>query len=137
MGHSHVVPELLERTLNAPSGGDLRVRSSDHQRTFCYVSDAVEFIVRSASSPSCEGEVLNVGASSPEVRMDELAKLISDATDKRINIVPAPADVGSPTRRAPDMTRATELTGYRAQVSLEEGLASTTTWYSQRDANHA
>ena len=43
MGLSHVVPQLLQRIHEAADGDELVVYSIDHQRTFCFIDDAVEY----------------------------------------------------------------------------------------------
>jgi nucleoside-diphosphate-sugar epimerase len=124
MGLAHVVPELLQRAHNA-TDGRLEVFSVDHRRTFCYVEDAVEMMIRSLESPRCEGQTLNVGTQAPEVTMAELAALIVKVVGKDLEIVPRAATQGSPKRRCPDMTRAGELTGWESRVGLEDGVRLT------------
>ena len=65
MGMSHVIPQLLERAYRAAPGGILEVFSVDHRRTFCFIDDAVEMVVRAAKAAGCEGQVLNVGNREP------------------------------------------------------------------------
>jgi len=129
MGLAHVIPELLQRAAATPAGGALEVFSVDHRRTFCYVDDAVELIQRAALAPAGEGETLNIGSSGPEISIGELARIILRVTGKDLTIVPRPATPGSPLRRCPDMQKTTALTGYHAQVGLEEGISRTYDWY--------
>lgn len=129
MGLSHVVPELLKRAYAAKDGDSLEVFSVDHRRTFCFIEDAVTMLELAASSERCLGETLNLGTQSPEVTIGELAERIIGAVGKRLTIVPRPATPGSPARRCPDMSKTAELTGYRARISLEEGIARTFAWY--------
>ena len=124
MGLAHVIPELLWRAHKA-TDQRLEVFSVDHRRTFCYVDDAVEMMVRAAESAQCEGETLNVGTQSPEVAIGELATLIVTVVGKNLEIVPRPPTPGSPERRCPDMSRMTALTGYESRVGLEEGIRRT------------
>jgi nucleoside-diphosphate-sugar epimerase len=121
MGLSHVVPQLLERAHRTPEGGDLEVFSVDHTRTFCFIDDAVEMIVRATTSPRCDGAVLNVGKESPEVRIGDLAQIVLATVAKKLRIVAKPPTPGSPARRCPDMRLTTELTGYAASMPLEDG----------------
>jgi UDP-glucose 4-epimerase len=132
MGMAHVIPELLARAERLEDGARFPVYAVDHTRTFCFVGDAVEMIARSAEAPACAGEVLNIGAASPEVTMGELARQVGDTVGRRLTIDPLPAPPGSPTRRCPDMTKTTRLTGWAAQVSLADGLAVTYRWYRQQ-----
>jgi UDP-glucose 4-epimerase len=129
MGLSHVIPELLQRTHASAPGAHVEVASVDHRRTFCYVDDAVEMIWRAASSPSCVGETLNLGAEEPEVSIGELAALIATTVDKEVEIVALPPTAGSPARRCPDMTKTRALIGYRPRVELADGIRRTYHWY--------
>lgn len=132
MGLAHVVPELLERAHAAADGDTLEVFSIDHRRTFCYVDDAVELVARAAITAACEGEVLNVGAEAPEVRIGELAQIVLRVVGRDLEVAPGPETPGSPPRRVPDMTKTTRLTDYRAQVELEDGVGRTYDWYRAR-----
>ena len=129
MGRAHVIPQLLERAHRGADGGVLEVFSVDHSRTFCFIDDAVEMLVRAAFSDSCRNEVLNVGRQSPEITVGELAREVLRVTGRQLRIVPQPATAGSPRRRCPDMSRTQARTGFSAQVSLAEGLSRTYDWY--------
>jgi len=132
MGLAHVIPELLQRAHETPDGGTLGVFSVDHRRTFCYVDDAVEIVSRVAQSPHCVGEVLNVGSQRPEVRIGDLARVVLEIVGREATIEPLAPTPGSPSRRCPDVSKATELTGHEAKVSLEQGIRSTYAWYRER-----
>ena len=132
MGLAHVIPELLQRAHEAPDGGRLEVFSVDHRRTFCHIDDAVELIARMAESPRCVGEVLNVGTQSPEVSIREVAEIVIGTVGKELAIEALPPTLGSPERRCPDMSKATDMTGYTARVTLEDGIRSTYDWYLER-----
>jgi UDP-glucuronate decarboxylase len=124
MGMAHVIPELLNRARMC-SDGRLEVYSVDHRRTFCYVEDAVETIVRAVRSPRCEGETLNVGTQFPEISIGELARVICDVVGRNLEIVPLNPTAGSPSRRCPDISKTVELTGFAPQVALEDGISRT------------
>ena len=129
MGMSHVIPQLLEKAHRLAPGDRLEVFSVDHRRTFCFIDDAVEMVVRAADAPRGAGLVLNVGNQQPEIRMGELAELILQTVGRTAAVDPKPATPGSPTRRCPDVTRIAELTGYRGLTSLEQGVTQTYDWY--------
>jgi len=129
MGLSHVVPELIERAHGARDNDLLEVFSIGHRRTFCYVDDAVALFAAAAEASACEGETLNLGSEGPEITIGELAKMIVDVVGKRLRIVAGPETPGSASRRWPDMSRTIELTEYRPQVGLREGIERTYAWY--------
>ena len=136
MGMSHVIPELLSRAFRAADGDSLEVHSPDHMRTFCYIDDAAQWMVRAAESEGCLGQVLNVGNETPEVRMDELAAVVARAVGRQLTIRPLKATPGSPVRRCPDTSRIVSLTGYRQSVDLEEGVRRTFDWYRDHVLEH-
>jgi nucleoside-diphosphate-sugar epimerase len=132
MGLSHVVPELLKKAFSLDDGGKLEVFSTSHSRSFCFISDLVELIRRMAETPACTGQVLNCGSQGPEITIGDVAEIIIRTVGKQLTIVPMPETPGSPQRRAPDMTKTAELTGYDAVVSPEEGIRRTFEWYRDR-----
>jgi UDP-glucose 4-epimerase len=129
MGLSHVVPQLLERAHGLCDGDALDVYSVDHRRTFCYIDDGVELLIRMIERPQCAGQTLNLGTEAPEVTIGELAKTVIATVGKRLSINPLPATAGSPPRRAPSMARCTALCDYWARITLEEGVQRTYDWY--------
>jgi UDP-glucose 4-epimerase len=131
MGMAHVIPQLMEKAQRLGPREALEVFSVDHRRSFCFIDDAVEMMVRAAGNPNCAGEVLNLGSEGPEVSIGELAELILRTVGRDAAIDARPATPGSPTRRCPDMSRMAERTGYRSRISLEEGCRRTWDWYRE------
>jgi nucleoside-diphosphate-sugar epimerase len=129
MGLSHVIPELMKKAHDAAPGARVPVFSVSHKRTFCYVEDAVETLLRVSTAPAGAGATINVGVSSPEVAIGDLARMIFGVVGKKLVVDEQPETQGSPTRRCPDIAEAVRVTGYAPRVSLEEGLRRTYTWY--------
>jgi UDP-glucose 4-epimerase len=129
MGMAHVIPELLERAHGAPDGGQLTVFSPRHSRTFCYIDDAVELIVRLALAPAGTDATFNVGSSDDETTIADLAALIIRTVGKRLEIVAGPDTDGSPSRRRPDVSLAVATASYAPGVPLAEGLRRCYAWY--------
>jgi nucleoside-diphosphate-sugar epimerase len=132
MGLVHVVPRLLQQAHRAPEHGRLEVSSVDHRRTFCYVDDAVEWMVRATECADGAGQTLNVGCPAPEISIGELACKVARVVNKDLQIAACPEMPGSPVRRCPDTRRLIGLTGYEACVGLDEGIARTYQWYRER-----
>ena len=129
MGQKHVVPQLLQKAFDAPNGASIEVFSVSHRRTFCFIDDAVEMLIRTATRTSCVNQVLNLGTQSPEITIRELAEIVIKSVGKDLSIDAAPETAGSPTRRCPDMQRMAELADYESVVGPEEGVARTYEWY--------
>jgi UDP-glucose 4-epimerase len=129
MGMSHVIPQLLEKAHRTEPGGSIEVLSPNHSRTFCYIDDAVEMLVRLLHSPASVNQVVNLGAEKPEVTMRQVAEIVVSVVGKPLSLDLMPPTAGSPGRRAPKMGRMTKLTGYEARTSLNEGVQDTYAWY--------
>lgn len=107
-------------------------------RSFTYVSDHVNGIIRAVERPEANNKVFNIGANR-EITIEGLARLIwqlvrgPDET-ARIRFIPYETfgkyeDVQ---RRIPEIARARELLGFEPQVDLEEGLRRTIRWQVER-----
>lgn len=129
MGMAHVVPQLLEKAHRARPHSFIEVFSIDHRRSFCFIDDAVEMIKRILDCPAALNQILNLGAESPEVTVRRVAEVVISAVGKPLAIHAMPPTPGSPVRRAPEMTRMSEATGYVARIGLEEGIGRTYDWY--------
>jgi dTDP-glucose 4,6-dehydratase len=88
-------------------------------RSFCYVSDLIDGIVRLAASS--EHTPINIG-NPTEFTMLECAHEVLEVTGSKSSIVHQPLPLDDPTRRRPDITKAHTLLGWEPKVSLSEGL---------------
>src|SRR4029078_11523367 len=116
-----VVPNFIAQALR---GEDLTVYGDGSQtRSFCYVSDLVEGILRLLRSDYA----LPVNIGNPrEMTVLEFAKLIIELTGSKSGIAYKPLPVDDPKVRQPDITRARTLLGGRGPVGRgEEGLRRT------------
>ena len=129
MGTVHVVPGQLKKAYEYPAGSAIPVPSIEQTRTFCYVDDAVEMLMRMMESPACEGQTMNLGNQEPEVTIREVVEICYRTVGKNQSIDPKPAPAGSPARRCPDMSQTISLIGDSPSVSLEEGIRRTYDWY--------
>jgi nucleoside-diphosphate-sugar epimerase len=97
-------------------------------RSFCYVSDLVEYILRAYLTPEAKGEVINIG-SPDEYTMIDFAHMIKDMTQSNSEVIFADLPNDDPARRKPDITKAIHLLSYEPQISLNEGLGLTIDWF--------
>jgi len=88
-------------------------------RSFCYVSDLIEGIVRLAKTE--EHMPVNIG-NPDEWTILECAKEVRELVGIEGEIVFKPLPVDDPTRRRPDITKARALLGWEPKVGLREGL---------------
>ncbi len=122
-----VVPNFIAQALrNEP----ITVYGDGSQtRSFCYVSDLVEGIVRLLRS-DYSGPV-NCG-NPTEVTILEFARRIKALTGSRSEIVFRELPVDDPKVRQPDITRARTILGWEPKVGLEEGLRHTIEYFRPR-----
>jgi dTDP-glucose 4,6-dehydratase len=97
-------------------------------RSFCYVSDLIEGIVRLAASPV--HTPVNIG-NPVEFTMIECAKEILSVTGSSSGIVFQPLPEDDPMRRRPDIAMARTLLGWEPKVSLHEGLEQSLGYFKQ------
>ena len=97
-------------------------------RSFCYVDDLIEGVMRLMDSPSGFTGPVNLG-NPHEVTVLELAEWILDITGSRSQLVRKPMPIDDPTRRCPDIGLAREALGWAPKVTLDEGLRRTVGWF--------
>ena len=97
-------------------------------RSLCYVDDEVEGILRLLLSS--ETEPVNIG-NPEEVTMVELAETVQDVVGNHPGIEYHPLPTDDPMVRRPDTAKAERLLGWKAQVSLRQGLQRTLPWFKE------
>ena len=114
------VPNFIAQALR---GEDLTIYGDGEQtRSFCYVSDLVEGIIRLMHADTAEP--VNIGNPN-EMSIVQVARRIIEATGSRSRIVHEPLPTDDPKVRRPDIARARKLLGWQPRVSLETGLRAT------------
>ena len=117
-----VVPNFVRQALDAQA---LTIYGDGNQtRSFCFVDDLVDGIMRYADAPALAGEVINIG-NPAEFTILEFAQIVSEVAGVPMQTVHAPLPQDDPARRCPDITKARELLGWEPKVSLREGIART------------
>ncbi|MEM4389300.1 MAG: UDP-glucuronic acid decarboxylase family protein [Candidatus Micrarchaeia archaeon] len=123
-----VVPNLIVQAL---AGQPLTIYGSGRQtRSFCYIQDMVEGLVRLAFS-NLSGDVFNIG-NPKEHSILELAKIILAETGSKSKIVFRPLPIDDPRRRRPDITKIARAIGWRPVTPLRAGLRATIAWFKER-----
>jgi len=119
-----VVPAFLDQALQ---GQPLTIFGDGTQtRSFCYVSDMVDGLVRLASSE----ERLPINLGNPvELTILEFAERIRLLMDAELPIVFEPLPQDDPQKRRPDISKARRLLGWEPKVKLEDGLRETVEYF--------
>jgi UDP-glucuronate decarboxylase len=97
-------------------------------RSFCYVDDLVEGLVRLMNVPGDVPAPVNLG-NPTEITILELAQRVLDMTGSRSQLVNRPLPVDDPRQRCPDISRARELLHWAPKTHLETGLARTIAYF--------
>jgi UDP-glucose 4-epimerase len=125
-----VIPKFMLRSM---AGRPMIVFGDGSQtRDFTYVGDTARGILQAGLVNAAIGETINLG-SGRELRIEQLAKKIAAAVSRAdVAIVhddPRPGDV---LRLCSDSSKAHELLGFEAVVSLDEGLRKLSQWYVEQ-----
>lgn len=121
------IPNFISQALR---NEDVTIFGSGSQtRSFCYVSDLVNGILRLMASG--ENDPVNIG-NPQEMSIEDMARLVIAMTGSKSQVVFKPLPTDDPKVRQPDITRARTLLGWEPQVSLDEGLTSTIAYFRRK-----
>ncbi len=119
-----VMPAFISQVLNHEP---LTVFGDGQQtRSFCYVTDLVDGLVRLMESDL--DQPCNLG-NPHELTMLQLAEYINASFGSDAGVVYRPLPKDDPTRRRPDTTRASTRLGWKPVVPFEQGVAATVAWF--------
>jgi UDP-glucuronate decarboxylase len=117
--------------VQALTGQEITIYGEGQQtRSFCYVSDLVEGLVRLMN---CEGQSGPVNLGNPEeFTILELARKVLELTASAAALVFKPLPPDDPVRRRPNITRAQEILGWQPFVPLDAGLQATIPYFAEK-----
>ncbi len=111
--------------VQALKGEDITIYGNGSQtRSFCFVDDLIDGIIRVMASPASLTGPINLG-NPAEFTIGELAEQVIELTGSRSKIVYRPLPVDDPRQRRPDISLAERELGWRPRVDLSAGLAQT------------
>ena len=99
-------------------------------RSFCYVSDLINALVRLMNTPDDVIGPINLG-NSQEFTILELATKVIELINSKSEIVFKPLPADDPKQRKPDISLARQVLGWEPKVSLEKGLIKTITFFEE------
>jgi len=99
-------------------------------RSFCYVDDLIEAMIRMMATPPSVTGPINIGNPS-EFSIRELAELVLELTGSKSKLVFRPLPADDPKQRRPDISRAGAELGWRPAVPLREGLEKTIRYFDE------
>ena len=111
--------------VQALRGHDITIFGDGQQtRSFCYVSDLVDGLMRLMNSEDGVTGPINLG-NPAEFTMRELAEIVVELTGSSSKIAFRPLPSDDPRQRQPDITKAREILGWEPKVALRDGLKTT------------
>lgn len=125
-----VVPNFIHQALNDEQ---ITVFGDGSQtRSFTYVIDEVEGLLKYVMTESAAGEVINIG-NNKQFTILELAEIIKELTNSNSEIVFKPLPIDDPLRRSPDLTKAKKILDWEPTTPLREGLRKTIAWFKDNE----
>jgi len=135
LGHGRVIPIFLKQFLNKQ---DVTVHGTGRQtRTFIYVDDAIDAVIKLAFCKKAENQVFNI-VTTKEYTILELAKIMKRVGrfDSRIRFIEHKKVFGKGyediPRRMPDTRKMRRYIKWRPKVSMEEGIEKTINYYKAK-----
>ena len=104
--------------------------SGEQTRSFCYVDDLIDGMIRLMDSPNEVTGPINIG-NPVEFTMRELAEKVISLTGARSELVNRPLPADDPRQRQPDISMAKSTLGWQPEVALEEGLVRTINYFRE------
>jgi dTDP-glucose 4,6-dehydratase len=127
LNDGRALPAFMSQALR---GQDVTIFGDGSQtRSFCYVDDLVEGIVRLLWSN--ESLPVNIGNPS-EITIKEFAERVIELTGSKSKMIYLDLPEDDPKVRQPDITKARELLGWEPQIDLASGLARTLSFFQER-----
>lgn len=128
IGDGRVVSNFIVQAL---SGDDITIFGDGKQtRSFCYVDDLIEGMVRMMNSKGGFTGPVNIG-NPDEFTIRELAEIIIELTDSRSKIVYRPLPSDDPMQRKPLIDLARNELDWKPEISLRDGLKKTIEYFMQ------
>jgi UDP-glucuronate decarboxylase len=127
--HPHDGRVVSNFIMQALRGDDITIYGDGTQtRSFCYVDDLIEVIMRMMNSRSGFTGPVNIG-NPGEFTMIELAQLVIALTNSRSKLVHHALPADDPKQRRPDISLAKQELGWEPMVPLREGLIKTISYF--------
>ncbi|HLN39562.1 MAG TPA: UDP-glucuronic acid decarboxylase family protein [Xanthobacteraceae bacterium] len=112
-------------------GRDITVFGDGRQtRSFCYVDDMIDALVRLMNSADDVTGPINIG-NPDEFTMLELAAMAIELTASRSRIVHRPLPQDDPRQRRPDISKANDVLGWAPRTALRDGLTRTIGYFEE------
>jgi UDP-glucuronate decarboxylase len=117
--------------VQALQGHDITIFGDGSQtRSFCYVDDLIDGILRMMNTPAEVTGPINIG-NPGEFTIRELAELVIELTASKSKLILEPLPSDDPQQRRPDISKAKAVLGWEPKIQLREGLISTIAYFER------
>ena len=135
--HPHDGRVVSNFIVQALKGEDITIYGDGSQtRSFCYVDDLIEVMLRMMETPKDVTGPINIGNPN-EFTIRELADLVVELTGARSKIVSRPLPSDDPKQRQPDISKAREILDWEPRVQLRAGLEKTIAYFDKLLASNS
>jgi UDP-glucuronate decarboxylase len=130
--HPHDGRVVSNFIMQALKGEDITIYGDGTQtRSFCYVDDLIEAMIRVMDSPDDFTGPINIG-NPQEFTILELAEQVIRLINSRSKLVFKPLPTDDPKQRQPDITLAKAILGWSPTIELSEGLERTVRYFREQ-----
>lgn len=121
---------MLRFVVNALQNDPIEVHGDGTQiRSWCYIDDFIDGLLRTMTMPSAVGEGFNIGNPRNTVTIYDLAKRVVQLLGSKSEISFAAIDFSDIDVRVPRLKKSEQLLGYAPRVELDEAILKTADWY--------
>lgn len=121
---------VINFIISALKNKELEIYGSGYQtRSFCYVSDMVDGLIKTMFNKNSNKNIINLG-NNDEISILELAKKIIFLTNSKSQIKFLPALESDPQKRRPDISKAKKMLNWKPKVSLDDGIKKTIEFFN-------
>jgi len=129
MGNDHVIPQFINSIIPQLKNNEIKLEiqgSGEETRSFIYIDDFIKSFNIIFTNGN-DQNIYNLGTQD-EISIKNLVNLISKVINKKIDIIHKEINLGSATRRCPDISKVKSL-GFKPKINLEVGVNKTFNWY--------
>jgi UDP-glucuronate decarboxylase len=126
IGDGRVVSNFITQALK---GNSITIFGDGQQsRSFCYVSDLVEGILKTLLLEESPAQPINLGNPN-EFKIIDLAKIVKEVTGSKSKIISNPLPQDDPKQRCPDISSAISILNWEPKIQLREGIMKTSLYF--------
>ncbi len=126
MSYGRAIPNFVVQALESKP---ITIFGTGKQtRSFTYITDEIEGLLKVAFLPKAKGQVFNLG-NNKETTVLDLAKQVLTATNSSSPLKFEPQRLDDPKRRCPDISKVKKILGWEPHTDLQDGLKPTIKWF--------